>query len=273
MEYKDNAKIVELESEVKQLKADMAHLQQENKEIWRILNTLINQNAVELSQIHTQKDKNNATNSHHGLSAGFTGQTSNRVSELAELRLNAFNSQQNSSSDRQDNGRHTPLRSLLASIDSTGQENGQSHSEVAARNFNEPRNAAMGAGTKEISRRGGAMGAGTKEISRQIRSVRKIYNYKAQLNQDELKECYQSLQEAKIQRQKEKYPNLESALNKELSELINKQSVYLSASLPTLSKEIAKKLLYIENLGYKVSNDNAKRSIEILKRYSQGLQR
>ena len=259
MEYKDNAKIVELESEVKQLKADMAHLQQENKEIWRILNTLINQNAVELSQIHTQKDKNNATNSHHGLSAGFTGQTSNRVSELAELRLNALHSQQNSSGNRRDDGRHTPLRSLLASIDSTGQENGQSHSEVAARNFNEPRNAAMGAGTKEISR--------------QIRSVRKIYNYKAQLNQDELKECYQSLQEAKIQRQKEKYPNLESALNKELSELINKQSVYLSASLPTLSKEIAKKLLYIENLGYKVSNDNAKRSIEILKRYSQGLQR
>ena len=73
MEYKDNAKIVELESEVKQLKADMAHLQQENKEIWRILNTLINQNAVELSQIHIQKDKNNATNTHHGLSAGFTG--------------------------------------------------------------------------------------------------------------------------------------------------------------------------------------------------------
>lgn len=251
MDFKESAKIVELENEVKQLKADITHLQQENKEIWRILNTLINQNAVELSEIHTQKDKNNAPNTQHGLSAGFTGQTPNGASELAELRFNAFNSQQNSFSHRQDNGRHTPLRSLLASIDSTGQENGQSHSSDRERNRVESR-------SETQSRESGALSQANKDIEALYRKSLKC----TELERAEFNRLLLDF----LKFNKEIEPNLEKKLNDNISKIIKehkaKKPYVYAAQLESFTQEtmkrIKKEVFFLNAYGYDISQDNAK---------------
>ena len=181
MDFKDSVKIIELERQIAQMQKDISKIYDIVKNI--LQNTpQINQNAVELKQNSTKGQENAG----HAQSRIHTERDREAIS-TANLRHFSFNARQHTPSHRRDDERNTPLRSLLISIDSTRTPNERGISDSGERNLTQPRSTAMGEGTKEISR--------------QIRSVRKIYNYKAQLNQDELKECYQSLQEAKIQRQ------------------------------------------------------------------------
>lgn len=264
---KEFGKIFNLFDEVEKLKKELNEVKNYKEDTQKFIqivtkilldNNLINQDSIEFSQLQKLGGQDYG-NTQSGVFAGL----GDGVSTVAVLGFDALNSKQNSSSNGRNVKRNPDLLTRLLALAGETEKNGKGNTND--REGNTP----LHRGSAE-SQESGAMGRGTRAISRQSRSVRNVYNYKNQLTKDELKECYENLQRAKKRQLTKKYLNLETKLNERLSNLIDKKSVY---DLSTLSKKIAKQLLFIENLGYEVSPNNAKRSIEILKQCSQGLKR
>ena len=271
MEYKESVIIVELKDEIKQLKADITHLQQENKEIRQILSTLINQNAVELSQIHTQKDKSNATTTQHGLPAGFTGQASNGASELTELRFNALHSKQNSSGNRRDDGGHSTLLARALADISAERENGQSHSSDRERNRAESRSETQsresGAGVanqQEISRRSGAISQTGKDIETIYRKSLKC----TELEKAEFSRLFVKFRQLNA----ESGIDIEKKHNDTISKIIKdykaKKPYVYAAQLENFTQEtmkrIKKEAFFLEIQGFAINPQNTKAIKDLL---------